>query len=63
LIEFNPENITIEFNDNEPYGSDWYEAQIDVTMVPEPATLLLFGFGGLALRRCSGQAAMRRRRA
>jgi hypothetical protein len=55
LIEFNPGNIIIEFNDNQPYNPDWYEAQIDVTMIPEPATICLLGIGGLVTMRRRGK--------
>ena len=32
-------------------GGTWSPAHIDIVVVPEPATLLLFGLGGLALRK------------
>jgi hypothetical protein len=51
LIGFNPGNIIVEFNDDPVENPDWYEAQINVTMTPEPATICLFGLGGLALLR------------
>jgi hypothetical protein len=51
LEEFNTESITLYFNDYWPDGADWYEARIDVTITPEPATLLLLGFGGMVLRK------------
>jgi hypothetical protein len=51
LKEFTENSVTIEFNDNPPASHYWYEAQIIIEMVPEPATMSLFGLGGLALLR------------
>jgi hypothetical protein len=51
LVGFTDSSITIEFNDNPPPGHYWYEAQLIIEMVPEPAMIGLLGFGGLALLR------------
>ncbi len=49
LAGYDQENIVVTFDDEWVGGPAWYEAQINVRMTPEPATLFLFGFGGLAL--------------
>jgi probable HAF family extracellular repeat protein len=53
------DGLTIVGYDTNPDGltKGW------VVTIPEPSTLLLLGLGSLALRRCSRQALMRRRRA
>ncbi len=51
LIGFTEDSVTIEFNDNPPSSHFWYEAQINIEMIPEPATVFLLGLGGLALLR------------
>lgn len=51
LIGYDQKSIIIAFDDELVGGPAWYEAQIDVTMIPEPATLALLGLGALMLRR------------
>jgi len=51
LKEYTDDSVTIEFNDNPPSSHYWYRAQINIQMIPEPATVLLLGLGGLALLR------------
>jgi hypothetical protein len=44
-----PYKLIIEFDDNLPNSHAWYMAQIDIEVIPEPATVALLALGSLAL--------------